>query len=232
MNKTTWFKLYRGWQDNPMFRSDKDKLNWLWLIENAVIDEVTVAVNNKPVKVTRGQLCYSISFLAKAWGATPSYVRCFLKHLKSWQAIDTQNDKGQTLVTICNYCKYQDKGSQNDKATTQITASLRQGYDNNTKNAKKGKNIYTPEFDVFWEMYPRQRRGDKTKSFRAYTRALEKDSAENILKGLKSYCSSTEVSEGYAKGCEAWLNDSRWLNNYNPTGHNQSQFSSEKIVLW
>lgn len=133
----TWFKLYRGWQDHAMFRSDKDKLNWLWLIENAVVSKVIISINNSPVEIDRGQLCYSISYLAKAWGTTPSYVRTFLKHLKKWQAIDTQNDKGQTLITVCNYNKYQDTRTQNDKGIDRNLARGSQGHRNNKKNDKE-----------------------------------------------------------------------------------------------
>lgn len=139
MADKTWFKLYRGWQDSPMFRTDKDKLCWLWLIENAVIKEATVSICNKPVKVYRGQLCYSIRFLAKAWGANPSYVRCFLKHLKKWHAIDTENDTGQTLISICNYSKYQDKETENDTGQDEKIAQERHRNDTNTKNAKNVK---------------------------------------------------------------------------------------------
>ena len=223
MTSNTWFKLYRGWQNNPMFRSDKDKLNWLWLIENAVVDEVTISINNKPVKIYRGQLCYSLAFLAKAWDTTPSYVRHFLKHLKLWQAIDTQNDKGQTLITLCNYCKYQDSHTQNDKGNNKKTTRQRQGNDNNTKNDnndKECKNVNTPlppkgdiddnsEFTKFWNQFPRQRRGNKHKALSAYKRAIREKRAteDEIMAGLLRYRESKSVKDGYAKGCQAWIND-------------------------
>jgi len=72
------------------------------------------------------------------------------------------------------------------------------------------------DFEKFWDLFPRQRRGDKAKAKKAYDIALKKDTEENILSGLRSYIQSEEVSKGYAKGCTAWLNDSRWTNEYEP----------------
>jgi hypothetical protein len=151
MSKKTWFKLYRGWQDNPMFRSDRDRLNWLWLIENTVYnDEHKISVNNSPCILKRGELSYSIRYLAQAWKTTPSYVRSFLKHLEKWHAIETQNDTGQNIITICNYSKYQDIESQNDTGLSQNTTQGRHRDDTNNKKEKKekkdNKNISVPDF--------------------------------------------------------------------------------------
>jgi hypothetical protein len=102
--------------------------------------------------------------------------------------------------------------------TTQACIQTRHKDDTRTtQNNKKGKkekkdnNIF---FDDFWGLFPRQRRGDKQKGLRAFERALKKDTYENIMDGLKAYAKSDEVANGFAKGCEAWLNDSRWLNEY------------------
>ena len=76
------------------------------------------------------------------------------------------------------------------------------------------KDLCVFDFENFWSLYPRQRRGDKQKSLLAYKRAIKKDTPENIYRGLETYACSDEVTKGYAKGCEAWLNDSRWLNEY------------------
>jgi len=187
MAEKTWFKLYRGWQDSPMFRSDKDKLCWLWLLENAVVKEATVSISNKPVKINRGQLCYSIRFLAKAWGANPSYVRCFLKHLKKWHAIHTVNDTGQTLITICNYSRFQDKQSENDTGQHQDIARERHRNDTNTKNDKNDKKkeynppTPLPEFisNDLWERWEKHRKEIK--------KPLTKTQAEAQVKKLTDW---------------------------------------------
>ena len=61
-----------------------------------------------------------------------------------------------------------------------------------------------------WEAYPRQRRGSEAKALIAWESAIKRASPEDILAGCLRYASSNEVSKGYAKGCQAWLNDDGW----------------------
>lgn len=208
----TWFKLYRGWQENPMFRNDKDKLNWLWLIENAVIDEVIISVNNKPVKIQRGQLCYSLSYLAKAWGCSLSYCRTYLKHLKLWQAIDTQNSKGQTLITICNYSKFQDGRTQNDKGSIKKVASLSHSDDNNTKNVKECKRIknnINSDFEEFWKACPRKI--GKGKAREKYLIARKNEPKEFLLEAIKAHAKEVKgTEERFIPHPATWLHQERY----------------------
>lgn len=84
------------------------------------------------------------------------------------------------------------------------------------KNTKKE----TPEaFEIFWEKYPRQRRGDKDQSLTAWRRAITKATDEEILNGLEAYLGSSEMRDGYAKGAAAWLNASRWTWDYSYSPH-------------
>ena len=234
MQNKTWFKLYRGWQNNPMFRTDKDKLNWLWLIENAVIKELTVSVNNKPVKVYRGQLCYSISFLSKAWSTTPSYVRHFLKHLKLWQAINMESDKGQTLITICNYNKYQDKETVNDKGYVENSTRQRQGNDNNTKKDKelKNKEVITPnpfdaDFEIVWQEYKPYEmgtKGNKKTSLKSYITARKKTDHETIRNGVTRYIQHCHATQCKTKHFSTWLNQEGWADEYSTPQNKKSSY--------
>lgn len=91
-------------------------------------------------------------------------------------------------------------------------------------------NKYTDSFEEFWTNYPNQRKGSKQKTFKAYLKAIERDSPMNILAGCMSYAISDEVERGFAKGAEAWLNDDRWLNNYNMKGYtNGKQSNNDKV---
>ena len=83
----------------------------------------------------------------------------------------------------------------------------------NKENILKEKNEKILEsFELFWKEYPKQRAGNKQKSFKAYCRVIkEKRSDEDkLLEAVKNYAKSEEVSRGFAKGCEAWLNDDRF----------------------
>lgn len=85
----------------------------------------------------------------------------------------------------------------------------------NKKNTKKD---FADEFEIFWNEFPRQRRGNKHKAWIAWKAATQRASPGEILEGLRRYAVSQEVLNGYAKGAAAWLNDDRWANDYNQHG--------------
>ena len=69
-------------------------------------------------------------------------------------------------------------------------------------------------FVSFWEKYPRKRRGNRDKAWRASLQARRRGSQDEIMNGLLRYVASAEVARGFAKGAAAWLNDDRWTFDY------------------
>lgn len=102
--------------------------------------------------------------------------------------------------------------------STPATAELRDCQTKPKPNIDNINIIIGLMFDEFWELYPRQRRGNKQKAKVAYEKAIKENRAteEQIIEGVKLYAQSEEVANGYAKGAAAWLNDDRWANEYKP----------------
>lgn len=73
------------------------------------------------------------------------------------------------------------------------------------------------DFEEFWSLFPKQRIGNKQKAYSSYVRVLKEKraSVEKLLSSVKAYADSEEVRNGYAKGCQAWLNDDRFNIDYN-----------------
>lgn len=87
---------------------------------------------------------------------------------------------------------------------------------------------YSSGFENFWMIFPKKRAGAKDKAWRAYLKALERGDAQAIYSGLENYAQSEEVARGFAKGCAAWLNDDRWLNDYSPPKERTKKSSFEE----
>src|SRR5262249_49432502 len=85
----------------------------------------------------RGQLSHSLRYMAKAWGwASDKRVRTFLNRLKVDAQIDAQTSTSQTVITICNYERYQNpESAKGTKADTQTEPQW-------TQRRKKERNIY------------------------------------------------------------------------------------------
>lgn len=84
------------------------------------------------------------------------------------------------------------------------------------------KDKYREVFEEFWKAYPKQRIGNKQKAYLSYVRVLQEKraSVEQLLSSVKAYACSREVSKGFAKGCQAWLNDDRFNVDYSAEQQN------------
>jgi hypothetical protein len=124
--------MYRGWQDNSVFSgpfSERDA--WVWLIEHAAFKPARVKVKGDFIDLDRGQLCFAQRFMAEKWSWSKSRVDRFLKRLASEGMISIcskigatagqGSGQGQSIITICNYDKYQitpDTARGNDEIET------------------------------------------------------------------------------------------------------------------
>lgn len=91
------------------------------------------------------------------------------------------------------------------------------------KREEKNKEFLN-EFEIFWKEYPKQRAGNKQKAYTSYCRAIKekRTTVDDLLKSVIAYKQSDEVKKGFAKGCQAWLNDDRFNVEYNVE---ENQFS-------
>ena len=76
--------------------------------------------------------------------------------------------------------------------------------------------VYMSDFEIFWKIYPKQRAGNKEKSEKAFLKAIieKRATAEKIIESCRNYAVCDEVKKGFAKGCQAWLNDDRFNDKY------------------
>lgn len=95
--------------------------------------------------------------------------------------------------------------------------------DNTKKLYKKSEPEPKPTkpdlFEDFWQVYPKQRIGNKDKARSAFEAAQKRTStpAAQIVSKAQEYARSDEVARGFAKGAQAWLNDDRYLRSYTPS---------------
>ena len=108
------------------------------------------------------------------------------------------------------------KNEESERNRTQPNATERPDKDKNTKENTIKEKLPPIEsnFDIFFDQFPKQRRGDRAKAFSAWKKAITKAPVEKLLSSVVEYASSEEVARGYAKGCAAWLNDCRWEVDY------------------
>lgn len=202
-----WIKLHRSLKKWEWYTDVPTKTLFIELLIEANIEKGFF----RGVEILPGQLATGRHALAKGSGLSEQNVRTSLERLRSSGDVTSKNYSKFSVITICNWNKYQETNQQiNQHLTSNQPAS---NHNLRIKN-KEERIVSSAEFEEFWNLYPRQRRGDKESANTAWAKALKKASDYEILTGLKSYAQSDEVKKGYAKGAAAWLNDSRWTHEY------------------
>lgn len=148
-----FYKMNRGWLEHPALSKDPfDRRSaWAWIIEHAAWAPVGVCAPGGFLKLDRGQLSYSLRYLAKAWKWDEARVRRFLGRLEQEKMITCVIAAGRSVVTVCNYSTYQDGQSFGDAPTDAAPTQDRRGGDANNKKIKKleeDKNIVPSELLV------------------------------------------------------------------------------------
>jgi hypothetical protein len=114
--------FHREATEHPLFKGEPARLGaWFWLVAKACWKPTKFDIQGKIVTLNRGQVAVSRSQLAKAWGMSESGVERFLTRLQTEQMIERATGQGRSVITICNYSKYQDQESKAGQATGQAT---------------------------------------------------------------------------------------------------------------
>lgn len=122
---------------------------WIDLLQEARFEDTKELINNRLVTVMRGQIPISLRYLGTRWGWSTKKVNLFLDMLLSDKMIkkETPKETGQTVVTICNYDKYNldyetRKQQKKQAGNTEETPGKQQG--NNINKENKYNNIFSP----------------------------------------------------------------------------------------
>ena len=133
------------------------------------------------LELKRGQVAHSLRYMAIAWGWSVKRVRTFLYRLKMDRQIDTQTGHLQTVITLCNYERYQTpkEAADTQTDTQKGTQGARNGHKeeqlNNKDAAPDGAPVETDEAALFRR--GKQILGDKAGGFIA-----------SLLKAKKGLC--------------------------------------------
>lgn len=180
-------KSQRSRFKHPLFKSQKfcRGYAWDWVVAHAVYKNHDIEVKGKIVTLHRGQLSYSIRYMAKAWNWDKAAVSRFIARLKTETMIETETETGQLIVTVCNYDKYQDDQSTTETATeTGNDTEVRQQRDSsetNKKKDKKDKTLGPDESDLFSANGKTQKPKRKSITKHSFPEWIKPDHAQGIL---------------------------------------------------
>jgi hypothetical protein len=149
---TGWIAMDRDALDHPLLQ-DADKFRaWFWLVANASWKPTRADVGGRMIELDRGQLSFSVRFLAEKWKWPKSTVDRWLKRLEIEKMVNlscsktgTANGTGQLIITICNYDKYQ---NVNGDAGTPSGTEVGQQRDKEEQGNKGTRDSISPDGDI------------------------------------------------------------------------------------
>lgn len=137
-----YFLFHRGIFRHEIFNDEPftEREAWVWLIGEAAWKPVKVRAGRAVVDLERGQLAHAHRYLAQAWSWHPSKVYRFLMRLAQAGMIETLAKHETTLITICNYDKYQT--TRNDGETqTEESAKRPRNREERTNTRKEDSTL-------------------------------------------------------------------------------------------
>ncbi len=177
---------------------------WLWLLLEASFTDRDFTIGTQTVRLKRGELCHSVSYMAEAWGWTQSKSRHYLDKLVKFNSISFGKSDGKSadfpnIIKIVNYDDYQYSiGKSNGEPR------------GNKHNKIISKDIiYIDEFNRIWSKL-RAKRGSKKVALQKYNKIKNKVDADTLIEKYNQLVSKASSPE-FIPHFSTYLSQERWL---------------------
>lgn len=146
---TGFIAMQRDALDHPIIGEPERFYAFFWLVGNACWKPKRIRAKGGAIQLERGELSYSVRYLADAWGWSKSRVDRFLAELRKEGMIapggtvaGRSAGQQQSIITICNYDKYQ---GRSEGAWDGEARDAGHGWDTDgTNKNKENKETNTP----------------------------------------------------------------------------------------
>lgn len=164
-----WIKLSRQLSSNDLWLGEAFTRGQAWvdLLMLTNHSDGFIRVSGQKIIINRGQCGWSQLRLSERWKWSRGKTKRFFNELENERMIELKTNNRNTIVTICNYSKFQsanvDDGTPDDTpddTTDGHQTDIKQYTKKNDKKEKKEKKldfaekVDNKEFDLFWSVYP------------------------------------------------------------------------------
>ena len=137
-----WFAVKHGITKHPLLRGKPERIAiWIWLVDNAAWSDTKQDIDGKVVTVKRGQVAVSQRRLAEEVGVGRQVIRTFLDKLTQENMVNPSLTHGKTVLTICNYEKYQSFENGVNPAPNPVLTQHQPSTNPQKNNNNKNNNI-------------------------------------------------------------------------------------------
>lgn len=229
-----WVKSYRSKWTNAVFRNLLEAAIWGWICESAAWEDKQVRFNGVLFNLKRGQLVTARSFISNGFGIGEQVTRTFLENLEKAGMVNLQTNQRATIITICNYDKFQSfENADNQPTNQELTNSQPAANHNNkeliTKEDKEGTanaeaataeriskkaeaDALNADFEKLWAAWRpfEMDKGNKSTANKSYAKARATAEHQEIASGAETYLNRCHKLESKTKHLVTWLNQKGW----------------------
>lgn len=242
-----YIKLYRSILEWEWFTVPNTRDVFIYLLLIANHEQKTW----KGMVIERGQAVTSYQKIAQALTMTPDEVRTAIKHLKHTGEITYETTSQFGIVTIKNYCDYQDIPTQNPTPdSTQIPPKSQAApaqsptqipTNKNIRNKEeRNEEVYPPlpprgagvaSFEKFWEAYPKK--AGKGAARKSWERLNPNTALVSCILSAVEKCKKTEQwqrdSGKFIPYPATWLNQERWEDEPEPQKARNTSYDIDEL---
>ncbi len=228
---STWIKLYRKVLENPVVCKDAETFAiWSYLLLKATHKPYKNYHGGELIELNPGQLITGRKKISSHFNMSESKVQRVLKKLENEQLIEQQTKSTNRLITILNWCNYQNNEHQseqrmnNERTTNEQRVNTIQEHKNIRTKEHKNKDIkymrknsanvgvYSEKFISFWEVYPKKKA--KASAYKIFKKLKVDDELLNqMLTAIEQFKNSKDWKKDsgqYIPYPATWLNQRRW----------------------
>ena len=212
-----YVKMWRKTLDSPIFKNPELFCFWSWCLMKASHKKYKVLVGLTMVELEPGQFVFGRLKASTETGLSERKVRTCLKKLKNFENLTIKTTNKFSIISIINWDTYQQDKPASDQQSDQQVTNNRPTSDqqvttnkNNKHIKNKEKNIYTSNFLLFWELYPKK--VGKGFAFKAYKNINDpKPTLSEIKKSIEEHQKIDQWSTNqFIPNPATWLNQRRW----------------------
>lgn len=210
MSEVGFCLIHRTLLGHPAFRNDGEAMAFAWLVLRASWRPVAVRYKGKAIQLDRGQLALSVRDFSAAIDRPKGWVERLLKRLENGTMVETHSETGVTVLTICNYDKYQ--ADQDTRRTLHETVDETDAGHRTKKITKNKEQIdsLSSDFDEFWKQYPRK--VGKGAAMKAYAKARKENDHATLVGAISAQRTwGVWADDRFIPHASTWLNEQRWL---------------------
>ena len=192
---------------------------WVDILQSTRFEDTKLLIGSRFIEVKRGQFPISLRYLAERWKWSTKKVNNFLDLLILAQMItkETPKETGQTVITVCNYERYnlnfkEWKHQKKQEGNTKETPKKQEGNKYNNENNENNDNPpYNPP------------EGEESESAWKNDFLVYKDELRNAFKKIKkdndwisqqqAYYPNVDIVKSIEKSCvNYWATEAGWKN--------------------